>query len=87
MKVRILRFQSDPKLRRGDRVPRVLHDHLGQRVLAKHWPIVVGATYEKHWWDVHVGKLTASCEHCGANMRCNKTNKEVDLYGSLSRQA
>ena len=37
---KILTFFRDPKLRRGDKVPKVLYDDMGNRTLAKHWPVV-----------------------------------------------
>jgi hypothetical protein len=44
-KTKMLTFFQDPGLRRGDRVPRVLYDDMGNRTLGKHWPSVECYSY------------------------------------------
>ena len=45
-KTKMLTFFRDPGLRTGDRVPPVLYDDLGNRTLAKYWPVVESYSYD-----------------------------------------
>jgi hypothetical protein len=80
MRIKAVGFQSDPGLRRGDRTPKIIYGMRGQRVLAKHWPIVVNVVYDypRGPYTVYFGKEPeAKCDDCSLNMSCSKSGREV----------